>query len=69
MSKLPELTDTQIMLILKQALDYNAEIVKAASFIYGQELKQSARQKLYRDFRKTAQDYGKRIEAILEEQK
>lgn len=69
MSKQPELTDMQVMLIIKAALEYNAEIVKHASFIYGQEIKQQYRKRLYADFTKLAKDYGKTIESILQESK
>lgn len=64
----PELTDMQIMLIMKAALEYNAEIVRSCSFIYGQDIKQSSRKRLYSDFTKLARDYGKTIESILKEE-
>ena len=67
-TKIPKLNDIQIMLILKNALDYNAEIVKAASFIYGQDIKESHRQRLYRDFKKLAVEYSDKIVSILDEE-
>lgn len=67
MKEIPELTDTQIMLIMKNALDYNAEVVKACSFIYGQDLKPNVRKRIHSDFKKLVRDYAKNLEAILDE--
>ena len=34
-----DLTDAQLALIIKAALDYNASVISHASFIYGQDMK------------------------------
>jgi len=67
--KLPELTDAQIMLLTKAALDNNAAIVQMSSQIYGLAGNAKPYQlKRWRDiFIEQWKDYNKSIQQILEE--
>lgn len=61
------LTDTQIALIMKTALDNNAAIVQYCSFIYGnsRDVKNSLRQEWHRNLKKQWERYSDDINRIL----
>ena len=63
--ELPELTDTQIALIIKAALEYNASIIAGASSIFKQDVTQKTRKRLKQDFLRIAKQYDKHILTIL----
>jgi len=60
-----ELNDTQIALIIKNALEFNATIIASASMIYKQDLKQYSRQKAYNGFTKKSKQYAENIDKVL----
>lgn len=61
------LSDTQIALLIKNALEYNASIIAMASQIYRQDLKPSYRQRVARQIMKRAKIYGEDINKILDQ--
>lgn len=65
MTEPQELNDTKIALLLKNALEYNAETVKTASFIYGQDIAPKQRRRLYKEFVKLQEKYDRRIKDAL----
>lgn len=67
-NKLPELADTQLALLVKTSLDYASTVIRDASFIYGQDLKDSVRKRFAKNFNKLATDYNDRLKEILGEQ-
>jgi hypothetical protein len=60
------LTDTQIALMMKAALEYNAAIIAHASMIYGKELSEEQRKQSGADFLNTQRVYAKKIDEIVE---
>lgn len=64
--KLPNLTDTQIALIIKNALDHNAGIIRYASFIYGQDAKPSTKRRWINDLIKMTEIYTQEINRIVD---
>lgn len=63
------LTDTQIALLIKAALDNNAYLIQFASFVYGQDFKPHVRKRIGNDFLKAWKNYEKIVKNILEEGK
>lgn len=62
------LTDTQIALIMKTALDNNAAIVQFCSLIYGEarSVKESNRKKWHAQMKKQWERYAEDMNRILE---
>lgn len=66
-SKFPELSDNQIALITKAALDNNAAIVQFCSFVYGtsRDVTRYTRKEWHKQLTKQWQEYQKQIDNIL----
>lgn len=62
-----DLTDAQLALIIKAALDYNAFVISHASFIYGQDMKPNVRKTMRNNLVQLSKDYTKTIKSILED--
>jgi len=62
-----ELSDTQIALLIKTALDFNGSVIYLASSVYKQDLTQYSRQKLHKDLVNRSKNYTEDITKILEE--
>ena len=60
-----ELTDTQIALLIKGALEMNAGIIATASQIFNQELKPHSQKQVRRHFVNVYKTYNKQIADIL----
>lgn len=62
------LTDTQIALIMKIALDHNAAIIGFCSLIYGEarNVKESSRKKWHSQMKKQWEAYQDNMNRILE---
>ena len=60
-----ELTDTQITLLIKGALEMNADIIATASQIFNKELKPSSQKQVRRHFVNVYKTYNKQIADIL----
>ena len=56
-----ELTDTQIALLIKQALEMNANIIASASQIFNQELKPHSQKQVRRHFLDIYETYNKQL--------
>ena len=61
-----EPTDTQVALLVKEALEYNAGLIVLATAYYGSLADNpSARRRFVREVEKTQKQYGERIKEIL----
>ena len=60
-----ELTDTQIALLIKGALEMNANIIATASQIFNQELKPHSQKQVRHHFVNVYKTYNKQIADIL----
>lgn len=65
MTEKVELTDVQIALLIKNALDYNASVVQFASFIYGQDAKVNVKKSWLKQLKDMAQDYQDKTKEVL----
>lgn len=68
MSNKFELNDTEIATIIKTALEYNASIIRYASFIYGQNPSPKTQRKWVKDFRNMDKEYSDKIKSIIGEE-
>jgi len=59
------LNDTQIALIIKLALEYNAAIINFASQIYGQDIKPHRRTQAQKDLIKYGKEYNEKVNAVM----
>ena len=60
-----ELTDAQIALLIKRALEMNANIIAIASQIFNKELEPSSQKLVRRHFLEIYETYNKQIADIL----
>lgn len=61
-----ELTDTQIALMIKAALEFNATVISNASFVYGQQFKPHTRKAFVKQFHTQCKEYQKQLERIID---